>query len=83
MDSTIIGKIFANLCRKQAFFSSRAMRRDFLNKYDQLAKVPKMVSIYRTLLQDSSAAQYNSEALVDERVAKAILRMDDPEILGE
>ena len=38
-------------------------------------------NIYRTLLQDSSAPQYSSEEDVDERVKKAILQLDDPEII--
>ena len=61
----------------------RAMRREFLNRYSCLVKVPKMVlrNIYRTLLQDCSAAEYASEAQVDERVAKAVVQLDDPEII--
>ena len=59
------------------------MRREFLDKYNHLAKISKMIrrNIYRTLLQDGSAAQYSSEAAVDERVAKAVLQLDDPQIV--
>ena len=59
------------------------MRREFLDKYNHLAKISKMVlrNIYRTLLQDGFAAQYSSEAAVDERVAKAVLQLDDPQIV--
>ena len=82
VDNTIIGQLFTRLCSKQSFYSNRAMRRDFLDKYSHLAKMSKMVlhNIYRTLLQDSSAPQYSSEEDVDERVTKAILQLDDPEI---
>ena len=38
-------------------------------------------NIFRTLLQDSSAAEYASQAEVDEHVAKAVLRFDDPELV--
>ena len=38
-------------------------------------------NIYRTLLQDSSSAASSAEAMVDERVAKAIIDFDDPEIV--
>ena len=83
VDNTKISQIFSQLCRKQSFYSSRAMRRDFLNKYSCLAKISKMVlrNIYRTLLQDHAAAEYVSEAQVDERVANAVLQLDDTEIV--
>ena len=38
-------------------------------------------NIFRTLLQDSSAAEYASQAEEDEHVAKAVLRFDDPELV--
>jgi len=83
VDDTIIGQVFSQLCHKQSYYSTRAMRREFLSKYSQLVKVPKMVlrNIYRTLLQDCSSAEYASEAQVDERVAKAVVELDDPEII--
>ncbi len=83
VDDTIIAQVFARLCSKQSFYSTRAMRREFLDKYSHLAKISKMVlrNIYRTLLQDSSSAQYSSEAAVDERVAKAVLQLDDPQMV--
>ena len=83
VDNTIIAQVFAQLCSKQSLHSTRAMRREFLDKYNHLAKISKMVphNIYRTLLQDGSAAQYSSEAAVDERVAKAVLQLDDPQIV--
>ena len=83
VDNTIIAQVFAQLCSKQSFYSTRAMRRDFLDKYNHLAKISKMFlrNIYRTLLQDCSAAEYSSEADVDERVAKAVVELDDPDIV--
>lgn len=38
-------------------------------------------NMYNTLLHDSSSASNSFEKGVDERVAKAILEMDDPEII--
>ena len=61
------------------------MHRDFLGKYSQEAKISKMLlqNIYHTLLHDSSAAEYSFEAhcQVDERVAKAVIEIDDSEII--
>ena len=58
------------------------MHREFLNRYCRLVKVPKMIlrNIFRTLLQDGSAAQ-GVEAQIDERVAKALLDVNDPAIV--
>ena len=83
VDNTTVSRIFANLNSQQAHYSTRAMRNDFLSSYHHLAKAPKMVlrNIYRTLLQDSSSAASSAEAIVDERVAKAIIDFDDPEIV--
>ena len=38
-------------------------------------------NMYKMLLHDRSSASNSSEKGVDERVAKAILEMDDPEII--
>ena len=50
------------------------MRHDFLSCYNLLADIPTMMlqNIFRTLLQDNSAAEH---------VAKAVLRFDDPELV--
>ena len=83
VDNTIIAKVFAQLCIKQSFHSTSAMHREFLDKYNHLLKISKMVLciiyLYHTLLQDGSAAQFSSEAAVDEHVAKAVLQLDDPQ----
>ena len=59
-DSAIVSKTFSQLCKEQAFYSSCAMRRDFLSHYNLVADIPKMMlwNIFHTLLQDSSAAEY-------------------------
>ena len=83
VDNAIVSRIFSDLCRQQSFYSSRAMRRDFLSKYTRLANVSKMIlrNMYHTLLYDSSSPEYAGQAEVDERVANAILNVDDPEIV--
>ena len=83
IDNTAVSRIFSELCHQQSFYSTHAMRQDFLSKYSRLANVSKMIlcNIYRILLHDSSAPQYASEAQVDECVAKAVLQLDDPEII--
>ena len=82
-DETIISRIFAHLTQQQSFYSSRAMRQDFVNKYSRLAGTPKMIlrNIYRNLLHDSSAPEYRSEAVVDENVTKAVLQLNDSDII--
>ena len=59
------------------------MRHDFLSRYNLVADIAKMMlrNIFHTLLQDSSAAEYALQAEVDEHVAKAVLRFDDPELV--
>ena len=83
VDNTIISRNFSNLTDQQSLYCTRAMRHEFLGKYRRLAKIPTMVlrNIYRLLTNDSSSAEYSSQAQVDERVARALLDLDDPEIL--
>lgn len=59
------------------------MRHDFLERYNRLVKTQKSVlrNIYHTLLSDGSHPSCSVEAEVKERVAKAILNLDDPEIM--
>lgn len=80
VDNTIISRNFSD---QQSLYCTRAMRHEFLGKYRRLAKIPTMVlrNIYRLLTNDSSSAEYSSQAQVDERVARALLNLDDPEIL--
>ena len=59
---------FTHLTDQQQKYSTRAMRLDFLQKYNGLAKIPKSVlcNINRTLLNDGSSASYSAEAQADE-----------------
>ncbi len=80
VDSTITSRIFMQLCTNQLHFSTRAMRQEFLSRYSRIVKAPLMVlrNIYRTLLQDSTSSV---QAEVDERVAKAVIELNDPEVI--
>ena len=65
--------MFADLTAQQSKYSNRAMRQDF----------PKFIlrNAYRTLINDESAASSAAEAQLDERVARAIFDVNDPEII--
>ena len=83
LDQTAVSQVFANLNRQQVTYSTRAMRRHFLQRYNRLVKTPKSVlcNIYCTLLNNGSRPSCSVEAEVDERVAKAVVNLDDPEIV--
>ena len=83
VDQTEVSRIFSKLTEKQSFYSSRAMRYDFFEKYCRLAKFPKMVlrNIYRTLLGDQSSASCAAEGQVDERLSQAMIDMNDTDIV--
>ena len=68
LDQTAVSREFTHLTDQQQKYSTRAMRLDFLQKYNRLAKIPKSVlcNINRTLLNDGSSASYSAEAQADE-----------------
>ena len=80
IDATVVSRIFSRLNDQQSTYCTRAIRQDFMDRYRRL---PTMVlrNIHRTLLNDSSSAEYSSQSVVDERVAQAILKVDEPDIL--
>lgn len=61
------------------------MRKDFLSQYRQLLKAPVGILHYmfKQLVHDSSAASSIVEQADYERVAKAIVELEDPEIIIE
>lgn len=83
LDNTIVSRIFTQLNGQHSHYCTRAIRQDFLDKYRRVAKLPTMVlrHIYRTLLGDCSSAEYASEAVVDERITRALLDANDPDIV--
>ena len=64
-------------------YATRAIRKEFLDKYNRLAKTPKSVlrNIYKSLTGDTSSSSCAAEGTVDDRVAAALLDLDDPEII--
>ena len=83
VDNAAVSRVYSQLSKEQSTYSTRAMRREFLDHYTTLANVSPMVlrNIYKTLLHDSSSASNSFEKGMNERVAKAILEMDDPDII--
>ena len=61
------------------------MRKDFLLQYNQFVKAPTSVLRHnimcKSLVHNSSAASSAVEKTIDDRVAKAILELQDPEII--
>ena len=81
-DHTQAADVIARLTNKQNVYSTRHMRREFLDHYRGFVKIPQSVlhNMYRTLTGDSSAAETASQKEVDERLLEA-LSLDDPDIL--
>lgn len=75
IDEGAISRVFAELTSQQSKYSTRAMRRDFLHKYERLAKISKFIlrNAYRTLVNDASAASCAAEAQLDECVVAAMI----------
>ena len=82
-DSTSTAKAITCLNNKQKLYYTRKMRRDFLVQYSQFVKAPTSVlrHMFKELVHDSSAAACTIEQQADERVAKAIVELQDPELI--
>ena len=83
VDDTTVSRIFTQLNGQHPYCCTRAMRLNFLEKYRRVPKLPTMVlrNIHRTLLGDCSSAGYSSQVEVDERVTRAFLDVNDPDIV--
>ena len=83
IDSMAVSQVYSQLSSQQKFYSTSAMRREYLNQYSHVAKIPKMLlrNIYRTLLNDESAPYCAVQGKIDERVALAVISVDDPDII--
>ena len=59
------------------------MRKDFVSKYRRFVKVPIGVlrHVYKYLIHDCSAASTVHEVAMEERIAQAIMELEDPEII--
>ena len=83
VDETKNARVMLQMTEEIAKHSTREMRRDFIEKYQRFATASKSLlrSIYHDLTEDSSSAPTLAQKEVDERVAKAVLMLEDPEIL--
>ena len=83
MDHTKNSRVIAQITTDQSVYATRAMKRDFLDKYSHLAKIPKSVlrNIYKTLTGDSSSSSCSAKKDIDDRVIQALLDLDDPQIV--
>ena len=54
-----------------------------MSQYSRIAKIPKMLlwNIYRSLLNDEAASSSATEAKIDERVAQAVISINDPDMI--
>ena len=59
------------------------MRKDFILKYNRFVKalISILRNIYKSLLHNSSTATTADEQKLDDRVAQAIVELQDPEIV--
>ena len=81
-DPTSTAHAIVVLNSQQKHYCTREMRKDFILKYNRFVKAPISVlrNIYKSLVHDSSAATTADEQKLDDRVAQAIVELQDPEI---
>jgi hypothetical protein len=82
-DHTSTARAIAVLNSKQQLFCTRQMRKDFISRYRQFVKAPVGIlrHMYKELIHDNSAASSLIEQGVDERVAKAVMELEDPDVV--
>ena len=85
VNETKAARLVTRLSEQHKVFASREMRREFLDKYHTLAKTSKSVlrNIYKALMEDCSAASSAAEKSIDDRVAVALLSLDDPNFIND
>lgn len=78
MGNVIVNNINATL----PTFTTRSMRRDFLNRYCKLVKSPRSVlrNIFFELTGCEAVSETKEQAEVDERVTELLLNSDDSNI---
>ena len=62
-------------------FSTRAMRREFLNRYSQCSDKSLLRDMYRFITNDASAGESSDEAAVDNRVIGFLAESDDADLV--
>ena len=76
-------QVILQVTEQCAMYSTREMKRDFIDKYNSLVATPKSVlrCIFNDLTGDSSSAPTQAQKIIDEKVASAVLTIGDPDIL--
>ena len=87
VDQTLNQQTIAQLNKSQKVYYTRQMRSEFLDTYTHLSSRVSTKSkavlrnIFRTLVHDESAPTTVAESRIDDRVAKCLLDVDDPDII--
>ena len=87
VDQTLNHQTVAQLNKLQKVYYTHQMRSEFLDTYSHLSSRVSTKSkavlrnIFRKLVHDESAPTTDAENQVDERVARCLLDMDDPDII--
>ena len=78
-----MSQLITKLNDQHKLYSTQEMRKDFLHRCHTLMKTSKSVlrNVYKTLMGDSSSATSEVERVIDERVAEALLTLDNLEIV--
>lgn len=82
VDQTKVSRVITKLTADQKVYATRAMRSDFLNKFNRVSKLSKAVlrNMFKTLMDDNSASNCAAERRVDDNVAQALFDLGDPGI---
>ena len=83
IDETQNARVMLQASEEVQKYSTRELLRDFIDKYQHFVTPSKsiLLHIYQALTEDSSTALTALHRAVDERVAKAILEIEAPEII--
>ena len=84
-DETLNARVMLQASQDVQKYSTREMRRDFIDKYQLFVTPSKSIlrHMYQDLTEDSSSAPTALQRAVDERVAKALLEIEAPEIIHD
>ena len=76
-------RVISRLNEQMDKYATRPMEKEFIDKYSQRVKIPKMLlrGIFRELSGDSSFFDTSEQRVIDERVTEFLVTSDDPSIL--
>ena len=82
-DETQNARVMLQASQDVQKYSTREMRREFINNYQRFVSPSKSIlrHMYQALTDDASSAPTAQQRAVDERVAKALLEIEAPEII--